>query len=101
MKKAKRGHPIHFNADVSNTELVFRINHSVNQLSIYGAVSNWREQFGLTEEEKGQENLKESVTKGVLTSVKSQEVKILVSSPSLVSRNSLREIIHDFESLSE
>ena len=40
---------------VQNTELLFRIIHSVNQLSIHGAVSNWCEQFGLTEEEKGQE----------------------------------------------
>ena len=31
--------------------LFFRIIHSVKQLSIYGAVSNWCEQFGLTEEE--------------------------------------------------
>ena len=46
---------IHFNADASNTELLFRIIHSVNQLSVYGAVSSWCEQFGLTEEEKGQE----------------------------------------------
>ena len=46
---------IHFNADASNTELSFRIIHSVNQLSIYGAVSNWCEQFGVTGDEKGQE----------------------------------------------
>ena len=43
----------HFNADASKTELLFRIIHSVNQLSVCGAVSNWCEQFGLTEEEKG------------------------------------------------
>ena len=55
----------HFNADASNTELLFQIIHSVNQLSIYGAVTNWCEQFGLTEEEKGQAKLKESVTKDV------------------------------------
>ena len=91
---------IHFNADASNAELLFRIIHSVNQLSVYGAVSNWCEPFGLTEEENGQEKQKESVTKGVLTSVKSQEVKLLVSSPRPVSGNSLRENIQDFESLS-
>ena len=44
-----------FNADASNTELLFRIIHSVNQLSICGAVTNWCEQFGLTDEEKEQE----------------------------------------------
>ena len=36
----------HFNADVSNTELLLRISHSVNQVSIYGAVSNWCEEVG-------------------------------------------------------
>ena len=41
------------------------------------------------------------MTRGVLTSVKSQEVKLLVSSPRLVSGNSLRENIEDFEPLSE
>ena len=35
------------------TQLLFRIIHSVNQLSMYGAVSNWCEQFGLTRGRKG------------------------------------------------
>ena len=62
------------------------------------------EQFGLTEEEKVQERplgKKESVSKGVLISVKSQEVNLLVSSPRLASGSSWRENIQDFESLSE
>ena len=41
------------------------------------------------------------MTKAVLSSVKSQEVKILVSSPRLASGNSLQKNIQDFESLSE
>ena len=36
----------HFNADASNTELLFRTIHSANQLSIYEAVSSWCEEFG-------------------------------------------------------
>ena len=44
---------------------------------------------------------KESVTKGVLTSVKSQEGKLLVSFPRLASGNSLKENVQDFESLSK
>ena len=90
--------------DASNTELLFRIIHSVNQLSIHGAVSNWCEQFGLTEAEKEQERplgRKEPVTRGVLSSVNSQEVKISVSFSRLASGNSLRRNIQDFESLSE
>ena len=101
LKKKNNRDTIHFSAHASNTELLFRIIHSVNQLSIYGAVSNWCEQFGLIEEEKRQEKHNESVTRGVLTSVKSQEVKHLVSSPWLECGNSLREIFQDFESLSE
>ena len=81
LKKKKKADTTHFNADASNTELLFRIIHSVNQLSIYGAVSNRCEQFGLTQEEKRQEKQKESVTRGVLTSVKSQEVKLVVLPP--------------------
>ena len=42
-----------FNSDCTNTELLFQTIHSVNQLSIYGAVANWCQQFGMTEEEKG------------------------------------------------
>ena len=65
----------------------------MNQLSIYGVVSNWCEQCDLTEEEEG--------PKGALTSVKSHEVNLLVSSPRLASGSSLWENIQDFESLSE
>ena len=36
---------IHFNADQSNIENLFRTIHSANQLSIYGAVSSWCEEF--------------------------------------------------------
>ena len=45
--------------DASNTELLFRIIHSVSQRSIYGAVSNWCEPFGLIADEKGQERILE------------------------------------------
>ena len=75
-------------------------NHSFCKSAQYHrAVSIWCEQFGFIEEEKGQEKQKESVTKGVLTSVKSQEVKLLVSFPRQVCGRNLRENIQDFESL--
>ena len=67
--KQKNGRDtIHFNTDASNTELLFRNIHSENQLSIHRAIANWCEQFGLTKEEKGQEKLKDSVTKGAFLS---------------------------------
>ena len=65
----------------------------MNQLSIYGAVSNWCEQIRLDRGRKG--------PKGALASVKSHEVNLLVSSPRQASGSSLRENIQDFESLSE
>ena len=91
---------IHFNGGSSNTEILFRINHPVNQLSIYGAVANWREQFGLTKEEKGREKLR-SVNKNVWTSVNSQEVQLLVSPLKMASGNCLHEKVLNFEELSD
>ena len=85
--------------ELETIETVFRTITSANQLSIYGA--DRCEQFGLTEAEKGQEKLKESVTKDVFSCAKSQEVKLVVSLPKLASGNSLQENIHDFESLDE
>ena len=41
LKRSQGTETIHFNAGASNTQLLFRIIHPVNQLSIYGAVSNW------------------------------------------------------------
>ena len=49
---------------------------------------SWGEQFGLTEEEKGKEKQRETVTQNVLSTVNSYKVKLLVSSPSLGSGNS-------------
>ena len=45
LKRLKGKETLHFNAVASNTELLFRIIHASNQLSIYGAVSQWSEQF--------------------------------------------------------
>ena len=46
LKRKQKRDTIHFNADSSNTELLFRTIHSASQLSIFGAVSNWCEEFG-------------------------------------------------------
>ena len=53
LKKKNGRDTIHFKADASNTELLFRIIQSVNQLNIYGAVSDWCEQFSLDRGRKG------------------------------------------------
>ena len=52
LKRLKGKENININADASNTELFFRIIHSANQLSIYGAVSQWSEQFDLNRGER-------------------------------------------------
>ena len=36
---------IHFSAELSNAELLFRTIHSANQLSIYGAITDWFDQL--------------------------------------------------------
>ena len=104
LRKLKGKETIHFNSVSSNTEPLFRIIHSVNQLSMYGAVSNWCEEIGLIADEKGQERILEkgeSVNKETPKSVNSQKVNSLVSSARLALGNRLRENTQDFESLSE
>ena len=51
-----------------NTELLFETSLSVNQLSVYGAATNWCCQFGSTEEEKGRASI--PVDKKILTKLK-------------------------------
>ena len=76
----------------------FRINHSVSQLSVYGAVSNWSGQLGQSpnETEPTSERFtrkEESVNQDILKSVNSQEVNSLVDSSrsERASGNRLRE----------
>ena len=58
----------HFNGDSMNTELLFQTIHYVNQLSVYGAVTDWCYQFGSTEEEKGRAST--SMDDKILTKLK-------------------------------
>ena len=94
--KGKKGKD--FNGAFSNTELLFRIIHSVNQLTIYGAAANWCEQFDLTEEEKGRTSV--SVDNKILTSVPREEVQFSVSLPTRASGTSLQVNTLSFEALS-
>ena len=52
LKRKNNRDTIHFNADASNTDLLFRTIHSANHVSIYGAVSSWCEEFGLNPNER-------------------------------------------------
>ena len=77
LKQKKGKSTIHFNGDSMNTELLFQTVHSVNQLSVYGAVAKWCCQFGRTEEEQGRVGI--LVDSKILTMVEPEEVGLLVS----------------------
>ena len=52
LRRLKGNETIYINADASDTKLLLRIIHSVNQLSICGAVSNWCEHLVLIADKK-------------------------------------------------
>ena len=98
---------IHFNADSSNTELLFRTVHEANQLSVFGAESSWWEQFAqrtpnqkvpIVEKFAAKEN------EQLLKNVKPQELNSLVQSPRSdiwASGNCLQECLQRFETLAK
>ena len=72
---------MHFTADSSNTELLFRTIHSTNQRSIYGAVSSWCEEFAQRTPNQKESTAEKFVAKEnqqLLKNVKPQEVNSLV-----------------------
>ena len=94
---------MHFNADAASTELLFRMIHSVNQLSIYFAVTHWCEHFGLTEEEKGtrKTSWKEKIRDQRCINMCEITRSKTFGTSSIASGTSLQEHIHNFESLDE
>ena len=96
---------MHFNADASNTEFLFRIVRSVNQLSIHGAVSSWCEEFGRAPYRKEDASDKSASNENdkILKSVNSQEVKSLAHTPrkQQASGKRWRESLQKFESLAQ
>ena len=92
-------------ADSSNTELLLKIIHSVYQLCVYGAVANWCDQVGPTEDEREHEHsiAKEAINTGILKSVNPQEKNSWCPLQELKSRleTDCEENLRNFESLSE
>ena len=80
LKRKNNRDTLHFTAFASNTELFFRIIHPGNQLSIYGAVAGWCEEFGLKLDETS-EKLTKTENDQMLIEVRPQEVNSLVQSP--------------------
>ena len=84
---------IHFNGDSVNTKLLFPTVHSVNQISVYEAVTDWCYQFGLTNEEK---EVAISVDNGIMTMVEPEEVELLVSVPTQAPGNGMQGSVLSF-----
>ena len=72
-------------------------NHAlINQLSVYGAVSNWCEEFGPWPNERVRSKRKKPVNREILKRVKSHEVNSLVCAP-----RTEPECLQNFESRSK
>ena len=80
-----------------NTELLFQTLHSVNQLGVYGAVTNRCYQFGLTEEEKGRVGI--PVDNKILTMVEPEEMELLVSPPTQAPGNRMQGSALSFKAM--
>ena len=104
LKRTNNRDTIHFNADASNTELLFRTIRSANQLSIDGSVSSWCEEFGQRPNERDFGQFVEKENEQLVKNVKPQEVNSLVQTPRSddpASPNRLREHLQNFENTAE
>ena len=105
LRRKNHSDTIHFNADASNTELLFRTIHSANQVSVHGAVSSWCKEFGQKIPHQKESTLEWFVAKEneqLLKNVQPQEVNSLLQTPRSddpASGNTLRECLGNFETL--
>ena len=98
LRKKNNKETIHFSADASNTELLYRTIHSANQLSIYGAVARWCEDFGMKTDEKPPKTLHDEM----LREFQPKEVTSVVKAPrnaQPAAGNGMREVQQKFETL--
>ena len=106
LERVKSQETVHFTEETPNTELLFRIIHSANQFSMYGAVWSWSGQPSPNETEPILEKFvtsEESVNTVTLKSVSSQEMRSLVDSARSrhVSGNRGRDDLQDIYFLEE
>ena len=78
LRRKNNKETIHFTADASNTKLFYRTIHSANQLSIYGAVAGWCEEFGLKPDQTSEERPKTTNGKQIERSPTKRSKKSLV-----------------------
>ena len=84
LKRRNGKSTIHVNGDFMNTELLFQTINSVNQVSIYAAVTNWCYKFALKDEK---EHIPTTVDNRIRAVVEPEEVGLLISSPNLAQGN--------------
>ena len=75
----------HFNGDVMITELLFQTVHSVNQVSIFAAVTKWCYKFAWKKEEK--HTFPHTADNRIVAVVETEEGDMLISSPNLAQGN--------------
>ena len=105
LKRKGGRYSIHFNADASNAELLFRTIDSAYQLRVHGVVSSWSEEFAQrtpNQKESTTEKCVAKQTEQQLKNVKPQEVNSLKQtsrSDNRASGNRLRECLQRFQEL--
>ena len=92
LTQVKNKTSISFNAEMTNSELLFKPIFSSNQLSTYGAVADWCYRCGAKENEQAgtPSAHEENVNQGLMNSVTPGEVSSLVSTPRLMGASSDR-----------
>ena len=84
---------IHSNGNSVNTKLLSPTVHSVNQINVYAADTDWCYQFGWTNEEK---RLAIPVDNGIMTMVEPEELELLVSVPTQAPGNGMQGSVLSF-----
>ena len=96
--ESKRGKStVHFNGDFTNIELFFQTVNSVNQVSIYAAVTNWCFRIALKKLEK--DHIPTPVDNRVVAVVEPEEVDMLISSPNRAQGNLMMQNEAKFRAL--
>ena len=102
LKRKNERCTIHFSAESSNTELLFRTIHSAKQLSMYGAVASWCGEFAHLIPGRTHMIMEKSVAKEnyqLSPKLEPQEVDSLVQTPRRKAGNRLRVDLRKFEEL--
>ena len=98
LKKRNNRKTIHFNGEYCNIDLLYRTDHSANQLCIYGAVTEW---YGSNSGEASQSRLESTSKTSPEIQIKQEDLKSLVDFSRLphASGNRMLQNLTDFNSM--